>query len=202
MAKAKKAISKDEAREIVVLAQVGNTHATIADKMGISKSAVHRVVTDYKAHGESCYDNYRDAEIVSDIDAEEIACELNGTPPVSVDGDTDIEAYNKAWDDYRKKKEKEPASVTADTSSEQNIIPDNSTDIVPENAENVKSFEGNSSHTSPQKLPDVVLDACFLKGEELRSRIAEEEQYIRTLYEQLQELEQFVKEHGGNDNEV
>ena len=196
-------ISEEQKREIVQLAMPkAMPHKEIAEKFGIGKSTVWWLVDQYKKSGERVFSEAAEKRDYNDIDAEEIACELHGTPLVSVDCDTDIEAFNEAWEDYRKDKEKEPVTAATDTSSEQNIIPDNSTDIVPENAEKVKPSEEKSEHISTEKLPSVVLDACFLKKEELRTRISEEEQYIRTLYEDLQELERFIKDHGGNDNGV
>lgn len=97
--------------------------------------------------------------------------------------------------------EKEPVTAATDTSSEQNIIPDNSTDIVTENPENVKPLEGNID-PAPKRVPEIVKEACREKLQELYDKISQEEQYLRTLYEDLQELNLYIEEFRGDRDEI
>lgn len=179
-------LTETDKRNIVAARQAGTKVIKLAKQYGVDKSTIYNIIKMWKEHGESAFSGAAD----NNIDAEEIACELHGTPPVSVDCDTDIEAYNQSWEDYRRATEKEPVTAATDTSSEQNIIPDNSTDIVTENPENVKTSEGfpQQTHTYSRAAIDAVYDCICRKQHE----IASIEENMTMLYAEIDKLNEQI----------
>ncbi len=201
-------LTETDKRNIVAARQAGTKVTELAKQYDVDKSSIYNVLKAWEKSSES---TFSEAAADNDIDAEEIACEFHGTPPVSVDCDTDIEAFNKAWEDYRKETEKEPASAATDTSSNAENIDTVSTDIVPENPGNVKPPEANpveidmsdtyeggnvyrdmpippKEHTFSTAAVDAVYDCICRKQEE----IAELDENMTMLYAEIDRLNEQV----------
>lgn len=117
----------------------GMKPSEIATKLKINYKTVSKWTCDYKkqkAEFEALIEEGSKAEFADDFDP----CEFMSaeTPPIVVNADTDIETLQKAWAEYEATKE-EPASAATDTDSMVESFGKESTDIIPENIEPVKS---------------------------------------------------------------
>ena len=86
--------------------------------------------------------------------------------------------------------EKEPAPAATDTSSEFETCENVSTDSISENAENVKG-----------KIPQAVMDA--LDEERIRQQgfIDEDSKHISSCQSKINDIDNFVKQFGGAEND-
>ena len=86
--------------------------------------------------------------------------------------------------------EKEPAPAATDTSST-NPTSKDSTDSISENAENVKN-----------KIPQAVMDALNEEIFTLQEYIDEDKMNIQYLQKKIDDIENFIEQFGGAENEM
>ena len=162
----------------------------IAEKFGLSKSAVFKIVSAWKKHGESAIseeeirNELHERDISEAADDDYVCCEVTG--------DTDIEAY------MADRKVKEPDTAATVTDSEQGNCVEVPADIVPQETENVKPDD--------DILPCAVVGAVANEIDRLYDRLTEcdrEMQKIRDARENaesgLKELKAFLKKNGYGD---
>lgn len=87
-------------------------------------------------------------------------------------------------------KEKEPAPAATDTSSGIETCENVSDNIIAENAENVKG-----------RIPQAVMDALDEEIIRLKGFIDEDSKHISHCQGKLNDIENFVKQFGGADND-
>lgn len=175
-----KKLTEENKREIVSLRDSGMKVNRIAQKFDVDKTSIYNVLKNYREHGENCFGNkaptfeeMHDASMDYDEEAHRY----------EVTADTDIEAY------MADRNKKEPASAATETGSEQNIMDDNSADIIPETEENVKP----ESENAEPLIPESVIEACWGRIDDLRHQIAAEQAVIDDWERQIAEINEFLE---------
>lgn len=187
---AMKKLTSEDKQKIIRLRMEQNVPVKlIAEKFHVSKSAVFKIVSEWKKHGDSAISeeeirNELDERTISDAADDEHVC-------YEVTGDTDIEAYMADRD------RKKPDTAATVSDSEQEDLVDIPADIVSQETENVKADD---------ILPCAVVDALADKIDMLYDKITEcdrEMQKIRdaraNAENDLNELKTFLNKNGYGD---
>ena len=164
----------------------------IAEKFGLSKSAVFNIVSAWKKHGESAIS---EDEIRNELHDRTISEVVNDDHVCyEVTGDTYIEAY------IADRNVKEPAPAATEASSEQEDLVDVPADIVAQEAENVKE------EIDEDLLPCAVVDAIADQIDRLFDKLVECDKKIQEIMgaknnaeSDLKELKAFLKKNGYGD---
>ncbi len=198
-------LSDKQIHIIRIFYQYGCGYAEIADRTGASYSEIRRVIENFKEEinmprGKRLSDADKRCMVEMYRDGEK-AVNIADRFGVAVSCVHRIIAENK----------NEPVTAATDTSSEQNIIPDNSADIIPENPENVKppevnpveidmsdTYEGDNvyrdipippkEHTFSTAAVDAVFDCICRK----QAEIAELDENMTMLYAEIDRLNEQI----------
>lgn len=183
-----KRLTEEDKREIVRLRIAEKmSPKEIAERFGIARQTVNNIVCEWKDFVEVELADELDRKAVDDAADDDYVC-------YEVTGDTDIEAY------MTDRKVKEPDTAATEASSEQEDLVDVPTDIVAQEAENVKE------EIDEDLLPCAVVDAIADQIDRLFDKLAECDRKMKEIQtardntaSDLKELKAFLKKNGYGD---